>query len=141
MTSAPTIEAWNGFVMRSDPKAYEIGTSKRSAALACMYMSGANNGGINSFLTCTYDYDASEVLAALVAVGALTAAREFEQVLLKLGTPLAASSQEVRWSLLERHWSDALDHDDVLTAEADRELMRVLEQHVCENEAFYLTLA
>jgi hypothetical protein len=127
--------------MRSGPKAYEIGTSKRSAALACMYMSAVNNGGINSFLTCTYDYDASEVLAALVAIGALTAAREFEQVLFKLGTPLPASSQDARWSLLERCWSGALDDNDVLTAEADRELMQVLERHVCENEAFYLTLA
>lgn len=141
MANAPSEEAWNAFVMRSDPKAYEIGSSRRSAGLACIYMSAANNGGINSFLTSSHEYDASEVLAALVTIGALTAAREFEQILFKLGTPLPASSQDARWNLLERCWSDALDDHDTLTGEADRELMNVLERHVYENEAFYSALA
>src|SRR5215468_8539686 len=74
----------------------------------------ANNGGINSFLTCSSELDAAEVLQALVSVGALKAAQELGLVLRELGTPVPSSSEEDRFRLLERHWSDALDEHDVL---------------------------
>jgi hypothetical protein len=41
---------------------------------------------------------------------------------------------------LEKHWGDDLDEHDVLTSEADAELMAVLEAHVAANEAFYSRL-
>jgi hypothetical protein len=53
---------------------------------------------------------------------------------------LPSSSQDARFRLLERHWSDALDEYDVLSSEADEDLMRALERHVLEHEAFYLAL-
>ena len=65
MNGAPTPDAWNNFVMNSRPAAYARGTNARAAAIANLYMGLANNGGINSFLTCSYDLDASEVLGTL----------------------------------------------------------------------------
>jgi hypothetical protein len=100
----------------------------------------ANSGGLNSFLTCTPELDGTEVLEALVCVGALEAAREFEQVLCELGVPVSPSSQEDRDRLLERYWSDALDAHDVLSSEADKDLTQALRGHVRQHETFYLTL-
>lgn len=141
MTGAPTVEAWNNFVMNSRPASYTEGSGKRSAAIANLYMGLTNNGGINSFLTCSYDIDASEVLQSLIAVGALKAANDFERVLRQLGTPVPVSSQNERFWLLDQFWPDEeLDDFDSLTAEANEELMRVLERHVAEHEEFYLGL-
>ena len=50
------------------------------------------------------------------------------------------SSQEERENLLEKYWTDELDDFDVLSSEADAELLAALKQHVRENEAFYLGL-
>jgi hypothetical protein len=41
---------------------------------------------------------------------------------------------------MDKHWKEALDVLDVLSTEANDELMEVLERHVRENEAFYLSL-
>jgi hypothetical protein len=135
-----TVQAWNNFVMRSDPSSHEQGSSRRAAAIACLYMGLANNGGLNSFLTSTCDLDASEVVEALTAVGAHLAARQLERVVQSLGKPLPRSSQEERESLLEKYWTDELDDFDVLSSEADAELFAALQRHVRENEAFYLGL-
>jgi hypothetical protein len=140
MTDTPSVEAWNNFVMKLEPRNFEAGSSYRAAAIANLYMGIANNGGINSFLTWSHEFNASEVLEALISVGALTAAKEFNSVLRGLRVPVPAASQEARWSLLERHWSSSLDDYDVLTEQADRDLQQALERHVRLNEAFYLSL-
>lgn len=140
MTDSPSDDAWNNFVMRSQPDDYELGSSKRLAAIAKMYMGQANRGGINSFLTNAWELDATEVLEALQSIGAVTAAKEFAYVLSELGAPIPSSSQDVRWRLLEQRWSDALNEHDLLSDEADKELMRTLGQHVLEHEDFYLKL-
>ena len=132
--------AWNNFVMHSSPNSYEPGNSNRSAAIANLFMGGANNGGLNSFLTSTYELDADEVLDALTALGAKKAAHQLAAVLRGLGTPLPASSQDERWTRLDEQWHDALDQHDVLTADADAELVAVLEAHVAANEQFYSKL-
>jgi hypothetical protein len=140
MGDAPRIEAWNNFVKRSQPAAYEMGSVRRAAAIASQYLGLANNGGINSFLTCTPELDGSEVLEALVSIGASKAAKEFGQVLRALGVPVPSSSTEGRHTLLEQFWTENLDAHDVLSVEADEDLMEALHRHVREHEAFYLTL-
>lgn len=132
--------AWNGFVMHSDPASYERGSNKRAAAIANMFLGSANNGGLNSFLTSAHDLDAEEVLNALTALGAGQAARQLDAVLTGLGTRLPASTQDERWRLLEERWEEALDDHDVLSSDADAELMAALEAHVAANEAFYSRL-
>jgi len=129
--------AWNNFVMRSSATSYEPGSSKRAAAIANLFMGAANNGGLNSFLTSTYDLDSSEVVGALTDLGASKAAHQLEIVLQGLGAPLPVSTQDERWNLLEEKWHDDMDELDVLTEEADSELMAVLEMHVAANEDFY----
>lgn len=85
-------QAWNNFVMHSDPASCEYGTSKRAAAIANIFMGAANNGGLNSFLTASHDLDATEVLDALTALGAAQAAHQFDLVLQEIGISLPASS-------------------------------------------------
>jgi hypothetical protein len=99
-----------------------------------------NNGGINSFLTCSHWLDAAGVVEALVSVGAIKAGQELSRVLRGLSVPVPPSSQEARFELLERHWSDALNEYDVHSAEAEEELLRALQRHVEQNERFYLAL-
>jgi hypothetical protein len=132
--------AWNNFVMHSDPASYEHGSSKRAAAIANLFMGGANNGGLNSFLTSSHDLDATEVLDALNALGAAKAAHQLELVLQGLGTSLPATTQEDRWVRLDKCWTECLDKHDVLTRDADAELMTALEKHVAANEKFYSRL-
>ena len=126
--------------MHSAPASYERGSSKRAAAIANLFLGGANNGGLNSFLTSTPELDAEEVLDALTALGAGKAARQLDAILTGMGTRLPASSEEERWRLLEERWHEGLDQHDVLTSDADAELMAVLENHVAANEAFYSRL-
>lgn len=129
--------AWNNFVTLSDVASYEPRSNKRAAAIANLFMGLANDGGLNSFLTATYDLDASEVVSALEDLGASKAAHQLEIVLQGLGTPLLTSTQDARWKLLEQQWHDGLDEYDVLTEDADSELVAVLERHVAANEDFY----
>jgi hypothetical protein len=135
-----SIRAWNNFVMLSEWHSHEAGSSKRAAAIASLFMSLANNGGLNSFLTSTYDLDAQEVLGALSSVRAFKAASQLQSVLDGLGTALPASSQGERWNVLAQFWTDSLDEFETLSSEADDELMSVLSQHVQEHKAFYFAL-
>jgi hypothetical protein len=141
MSSTSDHQAWNNFVMHSDPTLRGIDGAMRAAALANLYMGAANNGGINSFLTASHDFGSQIVLDALREVGALHAAQQLAGILTKLGTPLPTSSEVERWQILKRLWTEDMDEHDVLTSEADAELMRVLERHVSENESYYLTLS
>ena len=127
--------------MQSSPASYEPGSSKRAAAIANLFKGAANNGGLNSFLTSTYDLAANEVVSALTDLGASKAAHQLQAVVQGLRAPLPVSTQEERWSLLEEQWHDGLDEYDVLTEDADSELMAVLERHVAANEDFYSHIA
>lgn len=140
MSDSSDHEAWNNFVMNSQPDDYQAGSSKKAAAIANRYMDGANGGGLNSFLTNSWELDATEVLEALRAVGAQVAAKEFDFILHGLGVPVPVQSQEARWLLLEQRWSEGMNDHDFLSDAADAELMRVLEQHVRDHEEFYLAL-
>lgn len=131
-------DAWNNFVMNSQPADHDKASSKYAAALAKTYMNGANSGGINSFLTNYWEQSGAETLSALKAIGASAAAEQFDKVLIGLGVPVPASTQGDRWELLEKYWLEDLIAHDTLTDEADKELTRLLEQHVEENKVFYL---
>lgn len=135
-----SVEAWNNFVVHSDPVAFEPGTNMRAAAIANMFLGCANNGGLNSFLTSCYAFDALEVQGALTAVGAHKAAHQLQAVLEGLNTMLPISSQEERWRRLDEHWHDKLDDFDVLSSEANDELVAALARHVADNETFYQQL-
>ena len=126
--------------MCSEWHLYEPGSIKRAAAISALYMGLANNGGLNSFLTCTYDLDAREVVTSLSSIGALIASKQLEQVLKGVAVPLPIMSQSERWDALELYWTETLDEFDVLSSEADDELMAVLHHHVDDFEQFYSTL-
>ena len=102
-------EAWNNFVMKSDPFVRQGDSDRRAAAIAASFMALANNGGLNHFLEATYELGSKEAVEALRAVGALLAAEQLEGVIRGLGGHLPPSSQEERWDLLEEKWSDELD--------------------------------
>ena len=132
--------AWNNFVTLSDPASCAPNSSYRAAAIANRFWGSANNGGLNSFLTGSYDFDAEEVREALEAVGACGAARQLGSVLDGLGTPLRQSSQDERWDLLDKYWADSLEEFDTLSGDVDVEIATALERHVRDNEAHYLAL-
>ncbi len=140
MAEERSIRAWNNFVMLSEWDSYEPGSSKRSAAIASLFMALANNGGLNSFLTSAYDIDAQEVLSALSSVGARKAATQLEAILQGIGIALPISTQSERWNALDQFWTDSLNEFETLSGEADDELMSVLTRHVQEHEAFYFEL-
>lgn len=137
----PDHHAWKNFVMANEPQLHEAGSDRRAAATACLFSNLANNGGLNSFLTCTYDLDPQEVVEALISIGAPKAAHQLGRVLRGLKRGLAVSSQQARWDALERHWTDALDEMDTLSEEADAELTTALERHVERDHEFYRSLA
>jgi hypothetical protein len=134
-------QAWNNFVLLSEPAQHAPGSERRAAAIACRYLSLSNNGGLNSFLTCSNDLDAEEVLASLIAVGAPVAADQFKAILRSIAEPLPAASQADRWAVLDRCWTEDMDRLDVLSEEADTELKHALERHVGRNAQFYVSLA
>jgi Domain of unknown function (DUF4375) len=140
MSIAQNNDAWNNFVMSSHAEDYDKGDIKRTAAIAKNYMNQVNSGGINSFLTNNWDIDSEEVVAALNTIGAAVAAGQLKHVLSVIGVPMPAMSQDSRWNILDKHWADELNAEDGLSAEAEKDLMRALEQHVLQNEAFYLKL-
>lgn len=133
--------AWNNFVMANEPQLHQVGSERRAAATASLFSGLANNGGLNSFLTSTYDLNPQEVVEALLSVGAPKAAYQLGRVLRGLGRPLGISTQHVRWEVLDRHWTDALDEIDTLSEEADAELTAALERHVERDQEFYRSLA
>jgi Domain of unknown function (DUF4375) len=140
MSFAQNADAWNNFVMSSHAEDYDKGDIKRYAAVAKSYMSQVNNGGINSFLTNNWDVDSEEVVEALNTIGAPVAAEQFKHVLSIIGVPMPAMSQDSRWSILEKHWADELNDEDGLSSESEKDVMRALEEHVLQNEAFYIKL-
>ena len=137
MSNSSEMIAWNNLVMNANPELYEVGDERRNAAIACVYMGSANNGGLNAFLTNFSDLDGQEVLHALREIGANPAADQFQGVLEKLGEPLPAATEEERWKQLERLWTAQLDEMDGLTAEADESLVAALESHVSKHIDYY----
>ena len=136
-------QAWNNFVLLGDAMSTHLEEGFRSAAIANLYMGGVNNGGINSFLTSTYELGGADVVSSLKNVGAHRAAEQLEQILSDLGEPLIPSSQEERWELLDRCWPEEWDDFvelDTLAKEADEELMVMLMQHVSAHKSYYLAL-
>jgi len=141
MDEAQQMTAWNNLVMNAEPSDFEAGDKRRAAAIASTYMGLANNGGMNSFLSCSHDLDAREVLASLEALGALIAAAQFKAVLEQLGDDLPACKYDDREDALDRLWSDDLNEMDFLSGEADQDLAKALERHVEEFIEFYLQRA
>jgi hypothetical protein len=140
LTDEQQMVAWNNLVLNADPSKYAVGDKRRAAAIVSIYMGSANNGGLNYFLTYSYDLDAHEVLASLEALGASIAAAQFRTVLDMLGDPLSVSSEDVRWDQLDDLWTDELDEFDVLTEDADQDLVNALTKHVEEFAEFYLQM-
>lgn len=132
--------AWNNFVLKSDPSDLELDDPKRSAAIASQFMGGANNGGINSFLTATPHVSGQEVVDALATIGAKSAAAQLRAVLAAIGEPIIRCSEVERWEELNRLWSDKLDFLDRLSEQADAELLKALECHVESELRYYLML-
>jgi hypothetical protein len=132
--------AWNNMVMNAEPKLYELGDERRDAAITCLYMGGANNGGLNAFLTNCSVLDGQDVLQSLQEIGATAAADQFREVLKSLGGHLPAATQEVRRGQLENLWTDELDDGDFLTVEADRSMVTALEAHVSKHIEYYLSI-
>jgi hypothetical protein len=141
MSDPEDFEAWNNFVLNSQPEDYQAADLKHFAALAKNYMNGAESGGINSFLTNNWQLGGQEVLNALNAVGAVAAARQFAEVLNIIDMPILASTQYERWDFLEKYWPEnAVETFDLLSDAAEKSLMFALEQHVQKNEEFYRSL-
>ena len=140
MAEEPNVEAWNNFVMVSEPNFYDVGSEKWSAAVTNQYWGLALNGGVDHFLCVMHDIDANDIREALNATGALVAAKEFGEFLNLIGERLSASSQNERSKLLDRCYTEPLDEYVTLTIEADTDLASALKQHVIENEDFYLNL-
>lgn len=137
MVGSNEMSAWNNLVMNADPELYDVGDERRCAAIACLYMAGANNGGLNAFLTNYSDLDGQEVLQSIEKIGASAAAIQFRGVLERLGGHLPAATQEERWNQLETLWTDDLNESDFLTAEADESLLVALEAHVSKYIEYY----
>ncbi|MDH7971283.1 DUF4375 domain-containing protein [Sphingomonas sp. AR_OL41] len=136
----PSDEAWNNFVMQSDPGAFAQDTSERAAAIANLFMGVTSNGGLSHFLESTYDLDAAETVDALHVVGAHGASSQLQEVISGLAIALPPMSQDDRWNALQEHWKGRLDDLDTLSSEAEDELMAALTRHVLEREAFYRQL-
>ena len=136
----PSEKAWNNFVMYSDPSDHVLKSEYRAAAIASQYMALANNGGINSYLTSTSELGGCETVQALECLGAGRAAKELDFVLQQLDVVLTPSSQEERWRVLDVYWPETLGELDLLSSEANTELLAKLALHVMEHEAFYLNL-
>lgn len=141
MTDAERLAAWNVLVLNADPNAFSKGDERRAAALACRYMGEALNGGINAFLTGSWDLDGQAVLAALEDLDADIAAQELRRVLDLLGAPLPVMSQDERWELLDRLWPAEADSFDFVSADAYKNLERALEAHVQRYLDYYLSKA
>ena len=140
MTADQSVQAWNNFVLLSRPGAHEKGSARWLAAIAKDFMGQACNGGLNSFLTYSYDTNAREIVNVLNSIGAVRSALQLTSILDQLGRPLPASSAEERWKVMEDCWSERLEAFDSLTAAAHIELMAVLEAHVEADQRFYLGL-
>lgn len=108
--------------------------------MANQFMGAVLSGGFNYFLTYSSELDPNEVVCALADIGARGAAEELKGVLAELGVQLQPSSEEERWQILDRCWTETLDQSDMLSAEGEEELAAALAGHVAANEYFYLGL-
>jgi len=100
-------------------------------------MGWVSNGGIYMVLDASYEFAADDLSAALKAVGAIKAAEHFDSMVKQLSVPVPASPQETREVLIKAHWKETMDHHDMLPDEAYGQLLRVLEDHVRQNQPFY----
>ena len=107
---------------------------------ACHGKARGQNGFALSLLGFDAEFDYAAITKDSHGRRVFPANPEFSLVLRGLGVPVPPSSEEARFRLLERHWSDALDEHDVLSAQADEELLRALQRHVRQNDAFYAAL-
>ncbi len=137
---ADEIQAWNNFVINSHHSDCKKGSERRAAAIANTFMGLANNGGLNYFLTYSFDLDAREVVTSLEMLGARAAAAQLRSILDGLEIELVVQSEDERWDLLEQHWTDGLDDHDVFGGLAHKQLLSALEKHVSKNRLFYLDL-
>jgi hypothetical protein len=133
--------AWNNFVILSDPVLIDQPAELRSAAFVNRYWGAANGGGMNSFLTNSYELDAADFIEALEAIGAPIAAKQLRNVLHQIKVPLLASSQDQRWELLDKFWPEHLDDFDCLSEEANKEINAALEDHVARHHTYYVALS
>jgi hypothetical protein len=133
-------KAWNNFVTLNKASNHEYGTERWAAAVANLYLGQANNGGLNSFLTYSYEISSDDVLLALTSIGARTAAGQLAEVLDSLGTGLPTSSQDERWDTMMKLWTKDADIVDVLSDDAETDLMTALESHVERDARYYLEL-
>lgn len=127
--------------MNGYPYCSELRGARLAAGISKHFMGGVNGGGLNSFLTNSYELDSQQVLDALRAIGAVKAAADLAHVLDILGTPLLKSSQDERWHLLETIWVDELNAYECFADTTEAELRGALERHVRENKEFYLGLS
>lgn len=104
--------------MKLNPEAFNKGDKRRDAAIVSAYMSLANGGGINGFLTSSYNWDAHDVFASFEALGARVPADEFRSILDRLREPIPVASETERWNKLMDLWAEELDDFDILTLEA-----------------------
>lgn len=133
-------QAWNNFMFRSEPEAHEKGSKRWAAAITAQFMGQVNNGGMNSFLTYSWDLDPTEVVKALSAIGAERAAKQLASVLKGLGVALVPATAEERWEIIRHCWRDELEEYENFSDDTESELMAALETHVRMDESFYLTL-
>jgi hypothetical protein len=135
-----SIEAWNNFVFNSRPEALEKGSARWAAAMAVDCQGLILNGGINSFLTNSWELDPRDAVRAFSVIGAGLAANELENVLDQLGRSLAQNSHDERWDILKTCWKDSLNEIDCLSDAADAELQAALEAHVNDDKDYYCAL-
>lgn len=140
LTQTQQLVAWNTLVTDADPSKYPRGDIKRAAAIASIYMGIANNGGINHYLTYSYALDGIETYDALIQLGANVAANQYKSILEQLNEPLIATTQDDRWNIIERLWTASLDASDLLTNDADKNILLALEKHIQDHSACYLGL-
>jgi len=133
----PLDQALDNFIFKSQPDRHERGTIRWAAALAKNYSNLANSGGINSFLTNSYEIATEDVREALLLIGSNDALRQFDTVINGLGGHLPLQSQDERWDTLEKRWTEELNAHDFLD---DAELETILDAHVAADQEFYRSL-
>ncbi len=134
-------QAWNNFVMLSEPEHHEWGSPRRAAAIASLFNAISGNGGLVHFLDFSHHLDAEEVLAALGGIGAGKAQRQLEHVIERMGCALPVMDEKEREDIISRCCPEDLEaYEDCLTEVAERELLAAMEAHVAAHEAYYAGL-
>lgn len=136
-----SIQAWNNFIFKSEPNAYEKGSPRWAAATAADFMGLACNGGLYYFLDSSCDLDPRDVVDALKLIDAGHCTTRLDLILNELGRPLPVSTTEERESILRECWKESLNEIDTLSGVPYADLIAALEAHVKSDEAFYLSLS